>query len=66
MNNIILKVCVGGIRVGLYYRGKRLVGLVLICSGSLILMLIILPFWAWLSLAAIGLIWGGIVLFKRF
>lgn len=48
-----------------HYRGKKLFGIVCICTGALILLLIILPTWAWLSLAALGLIWLGWALFRK-
>ena len=51
--------------MGLHYRGKRLAGLILLCCGIIILLLVLLPFWCWIALAAIGLIWFGWVLFRK-
>lgn len=45
--------------MGLYYRGKRLIGLILLCLGIGMILVLILPYWALLALAGVGLIGAG-------
>jgi hypothetical protein len=51
--------------MGYFYRGRRLLGLVLLCLGIGILLVLILPFWGWLALGGAGLIIMGWFLFRR-
>ncbi|MDI6619086.1 MAG: hypothetical protein QME45_10500 [Clostridiales bacterium] len=49
----------------IHYRGKRLLGLILISLGVGIFLVIILPLWGWLAIASIGLICIGWFCFRR-
>ena len=48
-----------------HYKGKRLLGLILICLGFGIILVIVLPFWGWLAIASIGLICIGWYYFRK-
>lgn len=48
-----------------YYKGRRLLGLILLTLGIGILMVLILPFWGWLAIAGIGLMCVGWYYFRH-
>ncbi|KPU43969.1 hypothetical protein OXPF_21340 [Oxobacter pfennigii] len=45
--------------MGLHYRGKKLFGLILLCLGLGMVLVLVLPFWALLAIAGVGLICVG-------
>mgnify|MGYP001000648979 CR=1 len=51
--------------MGLFFKGKRLLGIMLICLGTGILMVLILPFWGWLAIASICIICAGWFIMRK-
>lgn len=43
----------------LRYKGKRLFGLILLCLGLGMILVLVLPFWALIAIAGVGLICVG-------